>query len=49
MKGISLSKEDIFKEQSYQVNLHQEEPITCVEEDIENHYETSTESSSSSK
>ncbi len=27
MKGVSLSKEDVFKEQSYQVNLNKEEKV----------------------
>jgi len=46
MKGISLSKEDIFKEQSYQVNLKKDEPITCLDEEKENSYETNRKSNS---
>jgi len=34
MKGISLTKEDVFKEQAYQVNLQNEEPINCVDEEL---------------
>jgi nitrogen regulatory protein PII len=49
MKGISLSKEDIFKEQSYQVNLQQEEPITCVDEEIEENYAASSEPTTTTK
>ena len=49
MKGISLSKEDIFKEQSYQVNLKKDEPITCMDEEIEDNYESNTESSTSTR
>ena len=46
MKGISLSKEDIFKEQSYQVNLKKDNPITCLDEEKENSYETNRKSNS---
>ena len=35
MKGISLSKEDIFREKAYQVNIHKDEPIRCVGDELE--------------
>ncbi|MGB5792831.1 DUF1538 domain-containing protein [Poseidonibacter sp.] len=38
MKGVSLSKEDIFKEQSYQVNLQKDNPMQCVDEEVEENY-----------
>lgn len=43
MKGISLSKEDIFKEQAYQVNFKKDEPIECI--DIEEEYNDSNKKS----
>ena len=30
MKGISLTKEDIFREKAYPVNINKDEPIKCV-------------------
>ena len=49
MKGISLSKEDIFKEQAYQVNLNKDEPISCIDEEHEDNYEASTKPSATTK
>ncbi|APW64914.1 permease [Poseidonibacter parvus] len=49
MKGISLSKEDIFKEQAYQVNLNKDEPISCLDEEHEDNNETSTKPSTITK
>ena len=43
MKGISLSKEDVFKEQAYQVNLKKDEPIECI--DTEEEYNDSNKKS----
>jgi nitrogen regulatory protein PII len=43
MKGISLTKEDIFKEKAYQVNINKEEPIKCAGDEIEDDYDTSSE------
>ena len=40
MKGISLSKEDIFREKAYQVNINKDEPIKCVDDEIEDNYES---------
>ncbi len=39
MKGISLSKEDIFREKAYQVNIHKNQPIQCVGDDLEDDFE----------
>ena len=47
MKGISLSKEDIFREKAYQVNINKDEPIKCVGDDLEDEYENITNSSRS--
>ena len=49
MKGISLSKEDIFKEQAYQVNLKKDEPITCLDEEAEENYDSNTKSRTTTK
>lgn len=38
MKGISLSKEDIFREKAYQVNIHKDEPIKCVGDELEDDF-----------
>uniref|UniRef100_UPI004048BE83 DUF1538 domain-containing protein n=1 Tax=Aliarcobacter sp. TaxID=2321116 RepID=UPI004048BE83 len=40
MKGISLSKEDIFREKAYQVNINKDEPIKCIDDEIEDNYES---------
>jgi nitrogen regulatory protein PII len=39
MKGISLSKEDIFREKAYQLNIHKNQPIKCVGDDLEDDFE----------
>lgn len=38
MKGISLSKEDIFREKAYQVNIHKDEPMKCVGDELEDDF-----------
>lgn len=40
MKGISLSKEDIFREKAYQVNINKSEPIKCVGDELEEDFDT---------
>lgn len=49
MKGISLSKEDIFREKAYQVNINKDEPIKCVDDEIEDNYESNRELTSVTK
>ena len=49
MKGISLTKEDIFREKAYQVNINKDEPIKCVGDDLEDDYDSSNESTTTSK
>jgi len=49
MKGISLSKEDIFKEQAYQVNLKEDEPITCIDDEVTENYAANFESPTTTK
>ena len=49
MKGISLSKEDIFKEEAYQVNLNKKEPTTCVGDDLDSEPHDSSKEPSKSK
>ncbi len=44
MKGISLSKEAIFREKAYQVNINKEQPIKCAGDDLEDDFDTSYES-----
>jgi nitrogen regulatory protein PII len=43
MKGISLSKEDIFKERAYQVNVNKSEPIKCVGDELEDDFDSNNE------
>lgn len=38
MKGISLSKEDIFREKAYQVNINKDEPMKCVGDELEDDF-----------
>ena len=49
MKGISLTKEDIFKERAYQVNLNKNNPIECVGDEIEDDFENSSQSTTDTK
>ncbi len=38
MKGISLTKEDIFREKAYQVNVNSDDPIKCVGDELEDEF-----------
>ena len=49
MKGISLSKEDIFKEKAYQVNLNQNNPISDLGNKIEDNDANSSKSTTITK
>ena len=49
MKGISLTKEDIFREKAYQVNINKDEPIKCVGDEIEDGHDNSSQSTAVTK
>lgn len=49
MKGISLTKEDIFREKAYQVNINKDEPIKCFDDEMENNNDSNNESATTSK
>ena len=49
MKGISLTKEDIFREKAYQVNIGKDNPMECVGDKLEEDYDINTESTTTSK
>jgi len=49
MKGISLTKEDIFREKAYQININKEEPIKCFGDELEDDYDTNSESITATK
>lgn len=49
MKGISLSKEDIFKERAYQVNVNKSEPIKCVGDELEDDFDSNNEAGTITK
>ena len=49
MKGISLTKEDIFREKAYQVNINKDEPIRCVGDEMDDDYESGEQLSATTK
>lgn len=49
MKGISLTKEDIFKEKAYQVNLNQNNPTSDLGNKIEDNDANSSKSTTITK